>query len=829
VLRATVGGLLLAAVAVSGRGEDAPSHVVDAARLQIELRKLSVVGNVLYIGAHPDDENTGALAYLSLGRGVRTAYLSLTRGEGGQNLLGAEQGDLLGVIRTHELLSARDLDGAEQFFTHAKDFGYSKSADESIRIWGRETTLADIVWVIRSFRPDVVITRFPRNGGGHGHHVASGILAEEAFAAAGDPVRFPEQLQYVSVWQPRRLVWNRYGGGTEAGDVGFDVGAYEPLLGQSFRELGALGRTQHKSQGMGARADRGSQLQQFQHIAGERAAKDLFDGIDLSFGRLPGGDFVGRALAEAYRLYRPADPALSLPKLVEAYRLLSALPSDVWVAHKRLAVADAIKHCAGLALDALADKPGVHPGGDLRITLYAILRSRYPMTLTSVAVDLAGAQQKTTSVNATLAFNQTAAQTIDMQVPADARYSQPYWLSADGNGPSALSPQPGLRGRAEAPADLQARFRVIVDGVEIIFVAPVVFREVDPIQGARYRHCEILPAVSLRLEDPVVVLTANGRKRMTVSVTARADNVAGTLHLRLPAGWRAEPAEIALALPRSGETKMLAFDVHVEGQAEGGAYRAEAEVGGRHIASGVVALDYPHLLPRSVLVPAEGTLLHLKMALQPLRVGYVMGAGDAVPQALRQLGHVVSLLSDDDLLSGDLARFDAIVTGIRAYNVRTVLPAARPRLMEYVQHGGTLVQQYNTLEDLATRDLGPYPFRLSRERVTEEAAPIALAAPEHALLVRPNRVSAKDFEGWVQERGLYFPDQWDPRYETPLATNDPGETALRGGLLYARYGSGAYIYTSYAWFRQLPAGVPGAYRLLANLVAAGGAHAGQSR
>jgi LmbE family N-acetylglucosaminyl deacetylase len=800
-----------------------PPRPLDAASLKLELEKLTVVGTALYLGAHPDDENTAVLAYLSRGRLLRTAYLSLTRGDGGQNLIGPEQGALLGVIRTQELLAARKIDGAEQFFSRAVDFGFSKTPEESLKLWGREKILADVVWVIRNFRPDVVVSRFTSAGGGHGHHTASAILAEEAFHAAADPTRFPEQLQWVQPWKATRLAWNMYSWGDQSGAdrtgaLSADIGAFNPLLGRSYRELSGESRSMHKSQGMGAPEGRGSLLNHFQVLAGQPAAQDLLEGVDTSWNRIPGGGPVGDLLRKAVSDFRVDQPAATVPLLLEAYALMQKLEPHPLVLSKKTETLEAIRLCSGLWLEAICTLPYGIPGQKVDIAMALLNRSDIPFHARSARVEPAG---QVLDLEQMLADNEPLAGKLSVQLPASGNYSQPYWLARpDGEFAYRVDDQ-RLIGLAESPPAFTVDFVLSVNGQELPFRVPVLHRWVDPVEGERYRLFVVAPEVSVSLKEPVLVFDGQRTKSLSISVRNQGEAASGTLHLMLPDGWSATPDSIPFEMDRRGQTMTGQFLISAEAGAKSGLARGVARVNGKEIACSAVDVSYPHFPPQMVLEPAEARVLNLDLRKSGQKVGYVMGSGDHVPQALRQIGYEVTLLTDEELATGELSGYDAVMVGIRAYNTRARLEEAQPRLLEYVKRGGTLVVQYNTSQDLVVTNLGPYPLSLSRNRVSVEEAPIRITAPDHPLLLAPNRIGAADFDGWVQERGLYFPGQWDPRYETMLSTNDPGEAPLNGGILLARFGKGVYIHTSYAWFRQLPAGVPGAYRLLANLVSAG--------
>jgi LmbE family N-acetylglucosaminyl deacetylase len=805
-----------------------------AIEIEQSLHKLNELGSVLMIAAHPDDERTGVLAYFARGRHMRTAYLSVTRGEGGQNLIGSEQGAQLGIIRTQELLAARQIDGAEQFFTRAIDFGFSKTAAETLEKWGHDRILSDMVWVIRRYRPDVVFLVFsgtPRDG--HGQHQVSAILGKEAYQAAGDPARFPEQLKYVQSWHARRLIhsgWELQGAG-QGGRGGrggqppppgvpqIDTGTFNPILGYSYEELATMSRSMHHSQGTGAMRRPGPAPAGFSVIEGDPAAADLFDGIDTTWNRLPGGAAVAPILDQAVREFEPEHPEKTIPRLAQARSLIAAI-ADPLAKIKLAELDETIAQCAGLWVEAQARSAEVTPGSQLGVTATVLNRSTAEVTLEGARVEgiwneaLPDGPRK-------LAYNQSATVEFSRQVPPSQPYSQPYWLIAPPSGDVYTVDDQTLIGLADTPPVVQVRLRLTVGGAPVELVRPVRYRYASRAEGERVRPLVVVPAVAVNLPDDVAVFPTEAPRKVAVAVKANVANAAGELHLDVPAGWKAEPRSQPFMVAAAGEQQEIAFEVQPPSGETTATLRVVATVGGREIASGMQVISYPHFPAQTLFPPSGVKLVRANIRVAARKIGYIMGAGDEMPGALRQLGLDVTLLSQPDLEQGDLSRFDAIVAGVRAYNVRADVRANQARLLEYVRNGGTYVVQYNTGED--SLNMGPYRFAVppgTRYRVTVEEAPVTFPHADSPLLQTPNHISVKDFEGWVQERGLYFATEWDKRYETVLSSHDPDEPAMEGGELWTRYGKGVYIFTSYAWFRQLPAGVPGAYRLFANLLSA---------
>ncbi len=795
--------------------------------IEQQLKRLNVLGSVLMIAAHPDDENTAVLAYFARGRHLRTGYLSCTRGEGGQNLIGSEQGDLLGLIRTQELLAARKIDGAEQFFTRAIDFGFSKSADETISRWGREKTLSDMVWVIRRFRPDVVILRFsgtPRDG--HGQHQASAILGKEAYFAAADPQRFPEQLTRVHPWRARRLLFNVFSftraqeqAAAAAPDkTQIDTGEFNPVLGESYNEIAGRSRSMHRSQSMGAPRRRGPSLNYLVPVAGDSARTDAFDGIDTTWRRVPGGGGVEPILTRAAREFAPEHPEKIIPLLLQARDLVAGL-KDPLAQAKLVELDEAIGSCAGLWLDAVTDRDTATPGSAVQVRFTALNRSHFPLVLQNIRVEGMGETSGPDFTAKALDYNQVFTTRVDRKVPAGQPQSQPFWLRQPPQGDTYTIGDQELIGLADTPPLLRARFELAAGSEHIVLWRPVLYRYVDHVLGELTRPFVVAPKVEVNPSQKVVLFPAGEPRRIRIAVRSSLSDASGELRLKLGDGWRADPSTTSFHLAHAGQQQELSFTVTPPSGPSQTSIQAAAVMDGREWTSGLRIISYPHIPVETVFPVAAMRLVRSDIRVTARKVGYIMGAGDQMPDALRQLGCEVTLLSSSDLEQRDLSEFDAIVAGVRAYNVRGDLRANQPRLLEYVKGGGTYIVQYNTA-DGSLPELGPYPFSVGRGRVAVEDVPVRFSNPDSPLLKTPNAITSQDFEGWVQERGLYFATEWDPRYQTVLECHDPNEPPLPGGTLYTHYGKGVYIFTAYSWFRELPAGVPGAYRLFANMLSA---------
>jgi LmbE family N-acetylglucosaminyl deacetylase len=809
---------------------DAPPlfpEAMSGGEIQLALQKLNVLGRVLYIAAHPDDENTNLMAFWANGSLYETAYLSITRGDGGQNLIGPELRERLGVIRTEELLAARRLDHAQQFFSRAVDFGFSKTAEETLRIWDHEKILSDVVWVIRKFRPDVVVTRFsPEDHLTHGHHTASAILAQEAFAAASDPNRFPEQLDFVKPWRPTRLVWNTSPFFFTNRNLPFDptgltileAGGYNPLLGKAYTEIAAASVSMHKSQGVGRPPLRGARKEYFKLLEGEPMTSALFEGVDTNWSRVANSEPVAAKIRQIISDFHPADPAASVAELLELRQALSELKDGDWVPEKKAELDQVIAACLGLHVEASTTNATITPGQTTDIKLEAINRCNIPVTLQEVRFPLSG---DSTRIDEALPPNELIAKNVSCKIPENTHYSQPYWLRQLGTlGTFAVDDQK-LIGLPENPPHLPIEITLQVSGQELRYVVDTRYRTVDPVAGELRQSLVIAPPVFTDFANPVLMFATNQPKSVSVRVIASTGPVKGQLRLTAPDGWHVDPAAVQIDLKGANAETVAAFTVKPPEQDSEGTLRAVAFIEGREYSFGHVRISYPHIGVHILMPRAEVTVVRADIRKKGERIGYIPGAGDDVPESLQQIGYTVKMLSDADITAKNLAQFSAVVLGIRAYNTDDRISTWLPELFTYVKNGGVAIAQYNTTADLKTKEMAPYPLEISRDRVTDENAEVRILVPNHPLVTTPNKITSKDFDGWVQERGLYFPNKWDAAWTPILSCNDPNEKPLDGGLLVAKSGKGFFIYTSYSWFRQLPAGVRGAYRLFANMVSLG--------
>jgi LmbE family N-acetylglucosaminyl deacetylase len=800
----------------------------------LNLKKLNVLGSALYVAAHPDDENTIMLSWLAKERKVRTSYLSITRGDGGQNLIGPEQAELMGLIRTNELLAARAIDGPEQYFTRANDFGFSKTTDETLQIWGKDAVLGDVVWRIRNLRPDIIVCRFPPDPrAGHGNHSASAVLAEEAFKLAGDPTKYPEQLKYVKPWQAKRVVWNTFNFGTVAQTqkpaekdwIQVDIGGFNPLIGKSYNEIAAESRSQHKSQGFGVPRGRGARPEYFVHKFGDKAEKDVFDGVDISWNRVKGGAAIQVILDGTLKSFNPDMPESIVPQLVKAYQLVEKLEDEYWKTQKKKELETLIIGCSGLYFEANPSDYAVAQGDKINVTTTFIKRSSLPVTIDKIK--FVGLSRDTT-MKTSLGNNELNRLTFSVQIPRNQALTQPYWLAEPKMSKGMYTVNDlTLNGLPTKPADLQAEFSFSIEGQSFTFTSPIIYKYTDETRGELYRTFEVRPEVTANISDKVYVFADTSPKTVEVTIKSQRADLNGSVRLELPKGWHADPSTTIFKLSNKYQEQKIIFkvsptDITNAGAADG-VMRAIVDSPNGSSDKGLLTINYDHISPQTLFPKAEAKLVKLDIKKKGTNIGYIAGAGDEVPAALKQIGYNVTMMGEKEF-NEDLSKFDAIVVGVRAYNTEERLKFYQKKLMDYVQNGGNMVVQYqvnNQLQKLNEGGLGPFPYKLSRERVTVEEAEIRFLKAEHPLLNAPNKITSKDFENWVQERGLYFSNEWDAQYEAILSANDPTEKPLDGGLLYAKHGKGNYIYTGYAFFRQLPAGVAGAYRLFANLISVG--------
>lgn len=797
------------------------------------LQKLNFLGSALYIAAHPDDENTRLISYLSNEVKARTGYLSITRGDGGQNLIGKELRELLGVLRTQELLAARSVDGGKQFFTRANDFGYSKHPSETLEIWDKEAVLGDVVWVLRNFKPDVIVNRFDHRtpGSTHGHHTSSAMLSVEAFDLVNDINAYPEQLDKVSVWQPKRLFFNTswwfYGSpeNFEKADksklMNLDVGVYYPMKGLSNNEIASIASSQHLSQGFGRLSSRGSQDEYIELLYGDmpKDKSDIFEGINTSWSRVKGGDAIGNILVAVEENFDFVNPSKHLPELLEAHKLLVNIEDEHWKRIKLNELQELILEVCGLYLEASSAVANAVPGSSVKINIEALNRSNITISFNSVSL----ASESYPQDKLRLDNNEKKSLVLDLKIPEDQPYTSPYWLAEKGSLGMYKVNQPELIGSPETTRPFHAEFELEFNGYTMKISKPVIHRYSRPDKGELYVPFEIIPEATARFNDKVWIFADDSPRKIPVTITAHKSGLKGKVQLGHNKSWVVDKEFIEFEIANKGDEKTLIFTLTPPAQEDLCFITPIVHIEDKELDKELVEIDYDHIPTQTVLIPSEAKVVRLDIQKVGEHIGYIMGAGDDVPESLEQIGYTIHLIDPKEIESGSLDKYDAVVTGIRAYNVIEELKFKQRYLLEYVENGGNLVIQYNTAgrRDTAFKDLAPYPLEISRDRITNEDSEVKILARDHSAVNFPNTITDEDFEGWVQERGLYFPGEWDPKFTPILQMNDKGESPTNGALLVAPYGEGNYIYTGISFFRELPAGVPGAYKLFANILSMG--------
>ena len=801
----------------------------NSAAIYNQIEKLNFLGSVLYIAAHPDDENTRLISYLSNEKMARTGYLSLTRGDGGQNLIGPELREQLGVIRTQELLEARKIDGGEQFFSRANDFGYSKNPEETLQIWDKNQVLSDVVWAIRKFQPDVIINRFDHRSPGttHGHHTASALLSVESFDLANNENVFPNQLKWVKPWQPKRQFFNTswwFYGSKEKFDAAdktnlssLQIGVYYPSIGKSNQEIAALSRSCHQSQGFGSTGSRGEEMEYLEFLKGTSLnnKSNLFEGVDTSWNRVKGGAAVGELIQKILKEYDFKNPALSIPNLVKAYSMIQLLEEEHWKNIKTEELKKVITACSGLYLEGVAENQTATPNSSLNVKIETINRSTNPMILKSI---FSMPEGKNTIFNSELKYNISLNNKIDIQLPETISHTNPYWLNEKGTvGMYNVKEQQNI-GIADIIREVKLVFNIEINGVTIPFERNVIYKYNDPTKGEIYNPLNIVPEISLLIVDKVALFNSGKSKTIDIKIKAGKEIENGKIKLDVPSNWKVNPTEIAFALSKKGEEQTVNFEVFPPKNADEITVKAIAIVNGKLFDKEQININYEHISKQQILRTSEARFIKLDMKNGNEKIAYLMGAGDEVPKSLKQMGYEVTEINPSEITKEKLEYFDVFMTGIRAYNTVKELKFKQDVLLDFVKEGKTMIVQYNTTDELVTNNIAPFPIKISRDRVTDENAKVRFLAPEHPVLNYPNKISTEDFEGWTQEQGLYYPSEWDTAFTPILSTNDKGESPKNGALLVAKYGKGNYIYTGLSFFRELPEGVSGAYRLISNLI-----------
>jgi LmbE family N-acetylglucosaminyl deacetylase len=788
---------------------------LNAVEIYEQVQKLNFLGKVLYVAAHPDDENTKLITYFSNHYHAQTAYLSLTRGDGGQNLIGTELREKLGAIRTQELLAARRIDGGEQFFTRANDFGYSKEPNETFAIWNKQEVLDDVIQVFTTFQPDIIIHRFAHNTPGttHGHHTASAQLSIEAIQTLKS--------------QPKRVFFNTswwfYGSqeAFEAADksnlMAINANVYYPLKGKSNNEIAALSRSQHKCQGFGTLGSRGDEIEYLDLLKGDLPkSSNLFEGIDTTWSRVPGGQAIGTILSDVEKNFNFNNPSVHLPNLIKAYQLIEQLDDVHWKAIKSKQIVKIIEACSGLFIEVVADTESTTPSNAFNLNVEVINRSSSKAKLMSVKVLELPTEPKNMELKNNTKIN-LSLKNIRCNLNTD--YSNLFWLKeAKTVGMYQIS-NPTLRILPEVTTAFPVVFTIEIEGNTIEFVKNICYKFNSPDNGETYTPFTLLPEATTAIAPEVLLFNGVQPKTVTVTITSHKANVNGKVSLCYPNDWKVEPKEIPIEIASKNETKSVTFTVYPSKNTTTTTLSALVEIDGQLLDRKLTTLQYPHIPKQTILMPSTAKAVTLDLKIKGKNIGYIMGAGDEIPDHLTQVGYQVTLLQPDAITPEKIQNFDAIILGIRAFNVVEELKYKNKILFEYVKNGGNVIVQYNTSNNLITKEIAPYNLKINNDRVTNENAPITFLQPQHSVLHYPNTITQNDFTGWVQEQGLYYPSQWDAEFIPIIASSDEGETSKKGGLLLAKYGKGNYVYTGLSFFRELPEGVSGAYRLLANLIA----------
>ena len=800
------------------------NNFYSASNISSMLEKLDVFGKVLYIAAHPDDENTRLIAYLANEKKYETAYLSATRGGGGQNFLGTHLKDNLGLIRTQELLEARKIDGGQQFFTSAIDFGYSKEPIETLNFWNEEKILSDFVWIIRKFRPDIIITRFNQTPYiTHGHHTASAMLADKAFNLAGDPSAFPEQLKHVKIWKPKRLMWNTSRRFFNLDDydidkmIKIDVGVYNNKIGKSYNEIASESRSMHKSQAFGSLRRRGSEVELIVHTQGVKAENDIMDGVDTSWDRIKPNDALKSYLRQAKDSFNIDKPYQIIDYLSLAHRELNRVFDRDWRSIKKNEIKNLIKASSGLFFEALSNVELASYGEEVKIKFDVINRSPYPIKLDKIQLN-----EKEFIIDDSLKNNKLFSVEKSFQLPLEHEVSEKYWLKNPSEFGSYNIDDQKLITEPDNKPVLEAKFIFKVNGQQISYISPVTYKLNSPINGDEYRPFNIGNPIYLNPKNDLEYLVNTNKKNLEVEVISGANNISARIYLDAPEGTKVDPEFYDINFKNNNEKKLLNFNVSLSDNKNSiNKVSYKAKIDDKIFSRGINKIIYSHISHQTRFPKSEVSLIKFDLNVKAKNIAYIMGSGDKIPESLSLVGYKVDLFEKNDINIDNLKDYDALIVGVRAFNSDKSLLDIKPQLMNFMESGGNVIIQYNTSRNLDVNKFSPYPFTLSRNRVSQENAPVRIINSKHPALNYPNKITLEDFNGWVQERGLYFPNSWSNDFETIISSNDKGESPNYGGILISKVGEGYFVYTSYSWFRQLPAGVSGAYKIFTNLISLG--------
>ena len=800
------------------------NNIYSSSSIISKLEKLNTLGKVLYVAAHPDDENTRLITYLSNEKKYQTAYLSLTRGDGGQNLIGKDLKENLGLIRTQELLEARKIDGGIQFFTSAIDFGYSKNSKESLEFWNEDQILYELVWIIRKFKPDVIITRFNEVSGiTHGHHTASSILANKAFRISGNPDIFPDQLEFLESWKAKRIFWNtstRFFDLSKYSDdeiLKIDVGIYNNILGKSYNEISSESRSMHKSQGFGSLKRRGSEKELFILTQGEKYDDNLMDGIDFTWNRLGENNEIIEYINNLVDEYDPKKPYKTVNKLSILYEKVSKINDEDWKKIKLNEIKNLIKACLGLFFESLSDVSISSIGENIKVNFDAINRS--PININLKQVSVFGEDfliEKDLINNESFRFEKT------IKIPESENFTEKYWLINKPNFGNYDVNEQELIGNADNDFPVETNFVFTVNNIELSYTIPLLNKKNSPTKGDDYKIFNIGLPIYLNPKRYNELVVNSNSQTIEVEVISGKENLDATIYLDVPENIKYEPKYFDLSFKDLNEKKIIKFDLTLP---ETDSFKeniiVKAKYNDEYYERGIKEINYDHIIQQVRFPLSEIKIIKFNIKTKGKNIAYFMGSGDNIPSFLSLIGYKIDLLTLDQLSTDILSNYDALIIGIRAYNVNKKLIEKTKEIHNYVKNGGNVLVQYNTSRGIDVKDFAPYSFNISRNRTSQENSKVDIINKNHLALNYPNKILLEDFDNWVQERGLYFPINWSDDYETLISSNDSGEKPNHGGILISKIGKGHYVYTSYSWFRQLPSGVSGAYKLFVNLISLG--------
>tara|TARA_B110000116_G_scaffold272350_1_gene296798 strand:+ start:687 stop:3155 length:2469 start_codon:yes stop_codon:yes gene_type:complete len=798
---------------------------INSVEVYNRLEKLNFLGSILYVAAHPDDENTALLSYFSTTKNATTGYLSLTRGGGGQNLIGNELKDALGVVRTEELLSARKIDKAEQFFSNAKDFGYSKTPEETLSIWNEKSVLKDIVYRIRAFQPDIIINRFDHRtpGSTHGHHTSSAILSMKAFKLSNDPNTFKDQLIKSKPWQPKRLFFNTswwfYGSREKFKEldkknlISINVGSFNHSKGILNSVIAAKSRSQHQSQGFGSSPILGANTEYVEYIAGEIPDKnDPFFGINTTWTRIKGGLEIQEIIINIINSFDFLKPYKSIPNLIELYNKINLLKNDIWKERKLKETLELIEACSGLILQANSSLPYGVKNSTLDVSIKVLQQSQKNIVLKSLSF-----RKNIKTINSQIVNNVLLEENVVITIPNN--FSSPYWLLNNGSIGNYTVNEEGLSGLAITPDDLKIVFEFEIEGETLKFTKNISHRYTDPVRGEIIERFHVLPELTTTFDSNVYLFHEKKSKTINLKVNNFNNNFNGSIQLEVPEGWSIDPKKIDLNLIGVGNSKNLIFNIKPSTNSKEGYIKPIIRSSLDFKSSFAInILDYKHIPKQYILTPSIAKVVPLSINIPKIKIAYIPGAGDKIPESLSQIGLNVTKLSLKKLTLEELEKYKTLILGIRIFNIEEDLKYKNKIIWQFIENGGTLIIQYNISRGLKTNEIAPIKLNLSRDRVTDENSYVRILNSNELVLNYPNKITQQDFKGWIQERGLYFANKWSEDFTPVFGMKDKNEIEKTGSILIGKYGKGTVIYTGLSFFRQLPEGVPGAYRLFINLI-----------